>query len=216
MCTFNTSELRAILDNHLVWRRGEETGKRADLSHADLSGADLSGADLYRADLSHADLSGANLSGANLSGTDLSGANLYRADLSRADLYQANLYHANLSGADLYRADLSHADLSGANLYHANLSGADLYHANLSDARRAEGTIDGTFGILVFSGAYFRWGYVDKTTGSLRVEAGCRRFTLVEARAYWAGKDDRREVLAALDYFESVMRIRGWTPPASR
>ena len=88
-------KLKNILDKHLKWLRGENGGKRADLSGADLSGADLSGADL----------SWANLSGADLSGADLSRANLFRADLS----------WANLPGADLSGADLSGADLSGAN-----------------------------------------------------------------------------------------------------
>ena len=83
-------KLKNILDKHLKWLRGENGGKRADLSRANLSGANLS-----RANLSWADLSGANLSGANLPGADLSRANLFRADLSGADL----------SGADLSGAD---------------------------------------------------------------------------------------------------------------
>jgi len=88
-------ELKNILDKHLKWLRGENGGKRANLS-----GANLSGADLFGADLSGANLSRANLSGANLSGANLSGANLSRANLSGA----------NLSGANLSRADLSRAD----------------------------------------------------------------------------------------------------------
>ena len=103
-------ELKAILGKHFKWLRGENGGKRADLSGADLSRANLSGADLSRA----------NLFGANLSRADLS-----RADLSRADLSGANLSRANLFGANLSRADLSGADLFGANLSRADLSRAD-------------------------------------------------------------------------------------------
>ena len=98
-------ELKNILDKHLKWLRGENGGKRADLSGADLSRADLSRANLSGADLSEADLSGANLFGANLFG-----ANLFGANLSRADLFGADLSGANLSGADLSEADLSGAD----------------------------------------------------------------------------------------------------------
>ena len=87
-------ELKAILDAHAAYLRGEANGKRANLSGANLSGADLSGADLSRADLSRA-----NLSGADLSRADLSGANLSRADLSGADLSRAYLSGANLYGA---------------------------------------------------------------------------------------------------------------------
>lgn len=36
-----------------------------------------------------------------------------------------------------------------------------------------------------------------------------------EARLYWAGKENRREVLAALDYIEAVARIRGWATEGS-
>ena len=134
-------ELKNILDKHFKWLRGENGGKRANLSRADLSRANLSGAnlsranlsraDLSRADLSRADLSGADLSRADLSGADLFGANLSRADLSGADLSGANLSRANLFGANLSRADLSRADLSGADLSGADLSGANLSRANL-------------------------------------------------------------------------------------
>ena len=63
-------ELKNILDKHLKWLRGENGGKRANLS-------------------------GANLSGADLFGADLSGANLSRANLSRADYIEKakNLFY---------------------------------------------------------------------------------------------------------------------------
>ena len=136
-------KLKNILDKHLKWLRGENGGKRADLSGADLSGADLSGADLSWANLSGADLSGADLSRANLSRANLSGANLSGADLSwanlpGADLSRANLSGADLSGADLSRANLFRADLSWANLPGADLSGADLSGADLSGANYIE------------------------------------------------------------------------------
>ena len=43
-------ELKNILDKHLKWLRGENGGKRANLSGADLSRANLSRADLSGAD----------------------------------------------------------------------------------------------------------------------------------------------------------------------
>ncbi len=58
--------IKEILDAHAKWLRGEDGGRRADLSRADLSDADLSGANLREA----------NLRGANLSGTYLREANL--------------------------------------------------------------------------------------------------------------------------------------------
>ena len=62
-------ELKAILDAHAKWLRGESGGKRADLQRAYLRGADLRGADLRGADLQRAYLQGADLRGADLQGT---------------------------------------------------------------------------------------------------------------------------------------------------
>ncbi len=162
----------------------------ANLSGADLSRAYLSGANLSRANLSRAYLSGADLSGADLSGANLSGANLSGADLSRANLSRANLSGAYLSGADLSGANLSGADLSRA------YSGVD--------AVIALGAPDGWT-----AHAWLRDGW-------LSIRVGCQEKRLDEAREYWAGKDNRREVMAALDYAEAVAELRGWsiTAPA--
>jgi hypothetical protein len=112
-------QLKAVLDAHALWLKGEGAGQRANLHEADLRGADL-----READLSEADLRGADLSGANLSGANLRWADLHEADLRGADLSGANLSGANLRWADLSGADLSGANLSGANLSGAHLSGA--------------------------------------------------------------------------------------------
>jgi hypothetical protein len=48
-----------------------------------------------------------------------------------------------------------------------------------------------------------------------RINVGCRDFTLAKARTYWAGKPNRREVLAAVDYAEAIGRARGWTATKS-
>jgi len=52
--------------------------------------------------------------------------------------------------------------------------------------------------------------YGHKKDGQLLIVAGCRKKTLAEARAYWAGKNDRREVLAAVEYIASVAALKGW------
>ena len=77
-------QLKAVLDAHALWLKGEGAGQRANLHEADLRGADLRWANLSGANLSGADLSEADLSGANLSGADLSWADLREADLSGA------------------------------------------------------------------------------------------------------------------------------------
>ena len=112
----NQIELDTILEQHALWLKDSNKGKRADLYGADLSGANLSRANLFGANLYGANLSRVNLSGANLSGANLTGAYLFGAYLTGADLTGAYLFGANLTGANLYGAYLSEAYLSGAKL----------------------------------------------------------------------------------------------------
>ena len=98
-----------------------------------------------------------------------------------ADLRGANLSRADLCGANLSGADLSGADLSGADLCRANLCRANLCGANLCGARG-----------VICAGTDPR-GY--RFTGhaaanGCRVLAGCRWFTLAEARTHWANNPD--------------------------
>jgi len=145
-----------------------------------------------KAYLRGADLRGAYLRGADLRGADLRGAYLRGADLRGAYLRGAYLRGADLRGAYLRGADLGGADLRGADLRGAYLRGADLA-AQLGQPN-----------------GWHAWTYVSKE-GAQRVAVGCRDFTFEEGRAYWAGKEDRREVLAALDYAEAIGKLRGWT-----
>jgi len=102
MKTITETELKNILDQHLLWiETNRAQGKRADLSYADLTGAYLYGANLERANLSGANLYRANLQGAYLGGANLQGANLVDANLERANLKVANLKDANLVDANL-------------------------------------------------------------------------------------------------------------------
>lgn len=93
-----------------------------------------------------------------------------------------------ISGAVLFTHE--GANLRGANLEGANLEGA---HA-VADLGQPDG--------------WQAFAYLREST--IRVQVGCKNFTLAEGRAHWAGKPDRREVLAALDYAEAVAKIRAW------
>ena len=84
MKKISDTELKAIIDKHAKWIRGEDGGERADLC-----GANLCDADLRNANLSGANLCGANLCGAYLCGADLRNANLSGANLCDADLCDA-------------------------------------------------------------------------------------------------------------------------------
>mgnify|MGYP000844973848 CR=1 FL=1 len=99
-----------------------------------------------------------------------------------------------LRDADLSDANLSGADLSGADLRGANLRGADLIHCG----SRSDG---------------YEFFAVMKD-GALWIKAGCRFFSLAEARAHWtatrAGTQLGDESLALCDHAERLARIRGW------
>ena len=105
----------------------------------------------------------------------------------RADLREANLRRADLRWADLREANLRGADLRGADLRGAELLGAELREAN-----------GYCCGGLDHRGYHFR--AVSTETGP-RITAGCRDFTVEEARSHWADNPDalaRVEVLARL------------------
>ena len=102
-------------------------------------------------------------------------------------------------------ADLSGADLRGANLSGANLSDADLGDAYLGDAflGGANSIIDG--------GVPDGWRCVGwLKNGVIMLRVGCRNKTIADGREYWANKENRREIMAAIDYIEAVAKIRGW------
>jgi len=112
---------------------------------------------------------------------------------------------ADLSGADLTRAHLYGADLSGADLSGAHLSGADLTGAT---GIIRIGPIDG-------------WEmYAVQRSGGPRIKAGCRWFTVGEARGWWGkggGHGNAPEhgplMLAGVEALLTLARAHGWEMP---
>jgi hypothetical protein len=100
-----------------------------------------------------------------------------------------------------------------------HLGGAHLDGAHLGGAHLDGFTIDGAIGVIQ-AGRPNNWpafGYVDEDSRALRVRVGCRHFEIGEGRTYWSSathpyRDERREVLLALDYIEAAARLRGWAP----
>ena len=127
---------------------------------------------------------------ANLSGCDLSWSNLRGCDLSWSNLRGCDLRWSNLRGCDLSGCDLSGCDLSGCDLRGSDLRGCD----HVIDAGYPDG-----------------WHTIGwHIEGAIQVRVGCRSMSLAEGRTYWADKENRREVLAALDYIEAVAKLREW------
>ena len=133
-----------------------------------------------------------------------SGETQITADIDCAD----DASEATKRGLAVLWAVKSDADLRGANLSGAYLRGADLSGADLSGANLGTGKIKGLYQ-LGDPDSWYALTYVLET-GEQRVRVGCRDKTIAEGRAYWAGKDNRREVLAALDYAEAIAKLRGW------
>ena len=95
---------------------------------------------------------------------------------------------------DFSDADLRWAYLSGANLSGANLRGANLSGANLSDANLRDGGVDPR-----------GWRFIGQlfAPGDIRVNAGCRYFTIAEARQWWGDKGNA-DALARVDLIEKL------------
>jgi len=129
-------------------------------------------------------------------------SNLRNADFSNADLRGAYLSGANLYGANLGNAYLSNANLSNADFSKANLSNADFRGANLGDSDLISGgqRLDG----------YEFYGQIKD--GELWIKAGCRYFSIDEARRHWneTRKDTTLgdETFLRLDMIESIAKTR--------
>ena len=106
---------------------------------------------------------------------------------------RANLADANLARAHLARANLADANLAGADLARAYLARAYLIDGGQrSDGYRFVGSIK---------------------DGVLMISAGCRYFTLPDARSHWSssrgGTALGDETQAILDHIERVANVRG-------
>jgi len=120
-----------------------------------------------------------------------------KANLRWADLRGADLRWANLHGANLHEADLRWADLRWADLRWADLREADLREADLCWVKGFHLLTQTDHGYLV----YATW------RGEWRVIAGCRDFSVAEARVHWGSPDyhlpsSGSRIAALLDWLE--------------
>ena len=159
-------------------------------------------------------LNGAILNGAILDGAILNGASLNGASLYRAILNGASLNGAILNGAILNGAILNGASLNGASLYRASLDGAILNGAILNGAILNGASLNGAKGVIDGGSRADGYRFVGWIKGGvLMIRAGCRDFTIAEAREHWTrtrgGTPLGAETTAILDHIEAVARIRG-------
>ena len=150
-------------------------------------------------------LAGANCSEADFFGANCSGANFYGANFSRANFSGANFYGANFFGVRFFGADFSRANFS-----RANFSGASFYGANFF----------GVEGIL-HVGPVDGWDmYAVRWDDGPRIKAGCRWFTVTEAREWWGkgGTPGNKPehgplMLAGLEALLALAKDHGWEMP---
>ena len=107
---------------------------------------------------------------------------------------------ANFPGADFYKANFSGANFSGANFFGANFFGVEgILHV---------GPVDG-------------WDmYAVRWDDGPRIKAGCRWFTVSEARKWWGkggAPGNKPEhgplMLAGLDALLAMAKAHGWEMP---
>ena len=150
----------------------------------------------------------ADLRNANLEDVDLRNADLRGADLRNANLRDANLLDADLEDAGLRNASLPGANLRGANLRGANLRGANLRYANLLGAN-----FRGAFGFVFLPVQDMRgYSFVHAVLDvQWRIRAGCRYFTIPEAKAHWGSVDYQDKVrgkmyVSAVEWLEDYIK----------
>ena len=133
--------------------------------------------------------------GVALAEAHFSGANFFGVHFSGADFSRANFSRANFS-----RANFSRADFSLANFYGANFYGAEgILHV---------GPVDG-------------WDmYAVRWDDGPRIKAGCRWFTVSEAREWWGkgGEPGNKPehgplMLAGVEALVALARAHGWEMP---
>ncbi len=120
-------------------------------------------------------------------------------------LARANFSLANFSGADFYKANFSGANFSGADFSRANFYGANFY---VAEGILHVGPVDG-------------WDmYAVRWDDGPRIKAGCRWFTVSEARKWWGkggAPGNKPEhgplMLAGLEALLALAKDHGWEMP---
>ena len=133
------------------------------------------------------------------------GVSLARAHFPLAHFSGANFSGANFYKADFYKANFSLANFSGADFSRANFYGANFYGA---EGILHVGPVDG-------------WDmYAVRWDDGPRIKAGCRWFTVSEAREWWGkggAPGNKPEhgplMLAGLDALLAMAKAHGWEMP---
>jgi uncharacterized protein YjbI with pentapeptide repeats len=145
------------------------------------------GTNLANGDFTEAKLDSHRLQNGQFAGSDFSGAGL-----SHSDLTDANLTGAKLIGAFLYSCHLNGANFTDADLTNADLQNSSLEEAIFDDCK---GIVDA--GIDPRGYRFIGVKTDADQTGGWMIKAGCRWFTVDEAKEHWGpGGRNNRDALA--------------------
>ena len=115
-------KLQEILNNHALWLKNKNEGKRADFGPYILSKKDLSGLDLSEANFYNTALLNANFENTILKGANFKGAKAEKAKFSNCDLSSADFSLADLEGANFENANIENTVFIGAILKNTNFN----------------------------------------------------------------------------------------------
>jgi hypothetical protein len=135
-------------------------------------------------------------------GLDLSRGDFSRQDLSGLFLEGGKFAHCDFRGTDLSSADIQAADFRGANMVGCNLDGALIDRCVRFDD--AQGIYDAGEDSREyrFIGV---WHPDDEYEPGWKIKAGCRWFTLSDARYHWGPEDqDNEEALELVERIASA------------
>lgn len=130
------------------------------------------GVNLSNGDFSQQDYEGLDFEGGQFAKCDFTNTDLSRVCLIKANFSEAVLRSANLEGADVDRADFTGADLTGAYLGDCNVETAIFKDTiGIRDAGK--------------DSRGYRFIGVLQDSGSWRIKAGCRWYTVSDALEHW-------------------------------
>ena len=159
------------------------------------------GGDLSNSDISNSDLRGCDLINCNLRGCDISNSDLRGCDISNSDLRGCDL-----RGCDLRGCDLRYCNLRGCDLINCNLRGCDLSYV--------KGIENSIIDCGIRSDGY-RFYLTRTEQGEWRIKAGCRNFTITEAKEHWDRTRPEGDILGdetrlIIEYGLDVANFREW------
>ena len=139
-------------------------------------------------------------------GGDLRGCDLSNSDMRGCDLRYCNLRGCDISNSDLSNSDISNSDLRGCDLINCNLRGCDLSYV--------KGIENSIIDCGIRSDGY-RFYLTRTEQGEWRIKAGCRNFTITEAKEHWDRTRPEGDILGdetrlIIEYGLDVANFREW------